>query len=347
MAPHSRPAQFAAVAVLVALSLSACVEGTKPQGVAFGPDVTVRSTTTTTAAPTTTTTLPAPLPTPPVAAAGAPAPPLPGFGQGANGPEVMALEKRLAELRYDVGNVDGRFDATTHHAVMAFQKVQDLPRTARATPDVMAALPAAAMPAALLPTGGADRVEIDLRRQVLFLWQAGQLVRTLSVSTGTGKRYCVDGECAKAVTPGGSFRVTRKIKGLRVSRLGKLYNPLYFNGGIAIHGSGSVPAGPASHGCVRIPMSASLWFHQTVPSGTPVYVVGGVKAPVPFGEMEPGEDPAATTTLPPATAPPTTTAPVPETTTTTTQPTSFLPTQATTTTTTTTPTTAPPVAPSS
>lgn len=332
MVPHSNSAKFLTSVALMAVGLTACVEGTKPQGVAFGPDVTVRSTTTTTAAPTTTTTLPAPLPTPPIAPAGAPPAPLPGLGKGATGPEVLALEKRLAELRYDVGNVDGTFDATTHHAVMAFQKVQNLPRTARATPDVMAALPAAAMPAALLPTGGSDRVEIDLKRQVLFLWQGGNLVRTLSVSTGTGKRYCVDGQCAKAVTPGGSFRVTRKIKGLRVSRLGKLYNPLYFNGGIAIHGSPSVPAGPASHGCVRIPMTASLWFHQTVPTGTPVYVVGGVRAPVPFGEMAPGEDPAATTTVP--TAPPTAPAPENTTTTTTTMPAPILPPQTTTTTTT-------------
>lgn len=325
MSPASRPVQLLAVAVLGAVGLSACVEGTKPQGVAFAPQVTVSSTTTTTAAPTTTT-LPAPATAPPVAVAGEPPPPPPGFGKGASGPEVLALEKRLAELRYDVGNVDGAFDATTHHAVMAFQKVQGLPRTGRATDDVMAALPTATMPAAMLPAGGPDRVEIDLPRQILLLWQGGNLVRTLSMSSGTGKRYCVDGSCAKAVTPGGSFKVTRKIKGLRVSRLGKLYNPLYFNGGIAIHGSPSVPGGPASHGCVRIPMSASLWFHETVPSGTPVYVIGGARAPVPFGETAPGEDPATSTTAPPPTAPPetttTTTAPLlaPETTTTTSPP---------------------------
>lgn len=313
MAPEShtrpsRPAKLLAGVALLALGATACVEGTKPQGVGFTADVTVSSTTTIAPAATTSTTTPVPVPPPPVVPAGAPPAPLPGLGPGASGPEVMALETRLAELRYDVGQVDGRFDTATHHAVMAFQKVQNLPRTARATDDVMGALAGASLPPALLPAGGPDRVEIDLKRQVLFLWQGGNLVRTLSVSTGTGKRYCVDGQCAKAVTPGGSFRVTRKIKGLRVSRLGKLYNPLYFNGGIAIHGSGSVPAGPASHGCVRIPMVSSVWFHQAVPIGTPVYVVGGVRAPVPFGELAPGEDPqASTTTSPPATAPPETT----------------------------------------
>ena len=266
----------------------------------------VRTTTTTAA---TTTTLPpttlAPTTVPATVAAAVPPPPPPGLGKGSSGPEVQALEERLAALRYDVGAVDGRFDAATHHAVMAFQKVQGMERTARATPDVLAAVTSATMPGAMLAEGGPDRIEIDLKRQVLVLWQRGELVRTLSISTGNNRRYCVDGQCAKAVTPGGSFKVLRKINGLRVSRLGQLYNPLYFNGGIAIHGSPSVPAGPASHGCVRIPMHASKWFHDSVPIGTPVYVIGGARAPVPFNEPLPGEE--ATTTTAPTTVPDTTT----------------------------------------
>ena len=215
---------------------------------------------------------------------------LPGLGKGARGPEVLALERRLVQLRYDPGRVDGVFDGTTHHAVTAFQKVQGLARTGRATPDVLSALAAAGTPPPLVPGGGSLRVEIDLKRQVLFLYQGDGLARILPVSSGNEKRYCVDGACARAVTPGGSFRVGRKIRGLRVSRLGQLYNPLYFNGGIAIHGSNSVPPHPASHGCVRIPMVHSLWFFDTVPSGTPVYVVGGRTAPVPFDEPEPTDD---------------------------------------------------------
>jgi len=234
----------------------------------------------TTEAPTTTTTAPPPTTTT-----------IPGLGPGARGPEVRALEQRLSELRYDTGRVDGVFDATTGYAVLAFQKVNAMARTSRATPDVVAAVSRSRPPAPMLASGGATRVEIDLKRQVLFLWSGGSLTRILPVSTGNGKRYCVDGACATAVTPGGSYRVGQKIRGLRVSRLGRLYNPLYFNGGIAIHGSPSVPAQPASHGCVRIPMSASLPFFDSVPSGTPVYVFGGPRAPVPFSEAAPGEAP--------------------------------------------------------
>lgn len=317
---HARHRSTLAAAATLSLLLAGCRSYSGPPEEAAP----IRATTTTTTTAPTTTTTAVPVTAPPVTVAGtATTVPLPGLQKGSSGAEVKTLEEKLAALRYDVGAVDGNFDATTFHAVMAFQKANGMERTARATPDVVAALATAAMPAAQLAAGGADRIEIDLPRQILTLWQGGQLVRTLSVSTGNNKRYCVDGGCATAVTPGGSFKVTRKINGLRVSRLGKLYNPLYFNGGIAIHGSGSVPAGPASHGCVRIPMSASKWFHDSVPVGTPVYVIGGKKAPVPFNEQAPGDEPTTTTTA--TTVPVTTPTTVAVDPTTTTTPTTALP----------------------
>jgi hypothetical protein len=36
-----------------------------------------------------------------------------------------------------------------------------------------------------------------------------------------------------------------------------MYYPNYISGGIAIHGSRSVPVRPATHGCIRIPMHAA------------------------------------------------------------------------------------------
>ncbi len=213
------------------------------------------------------------------------------------------MEQKLSELKFDTGKVDDLFDAATGHAVMAFQKVTGMERTARGTADVLDAISKATEPGPMLGDGGPNRAEIDLKRQVMQIYKDGALARVLSISSGNNKRYCVDGDCDVAVTPGGSFKVNRKIRGLRVSRLGKLYNPLYFNGGIAMHGSASVPAYPASHGCVRIPMNSSMWVFDNVPSGTPVYVIGGKTAPVPFNEEAPPpgpEEETTTTTAPPA-----------------------------------------------
>jgi hypothetical protein len=76
------------------------------------------------------------------------------------------------------------------------------------------------------------------------------------------------------VTPGGSYGFYRQGRGWETGPLGSLYNPVYFNGGIAVHGSRSVPAQPASHGCIRIPMSVAEWFPGAVHIGMPVHVVG-------------------------------------------------------------------------
>jgi peptidoglycan hydrolase-like protein with peptidoglycan-binding domain len=284
----------AAAAVLAAgLVATACHSAGVRNAKAASATSTTSSTapsTTTTAKPTTTTHAP-----------------LPGLGIGAKGPQVLDLEQHLTALHYDAGKVDGVFDSTTAYAVTAFQKVTGLARTGRATNDVLAALGTAASPAPLLPAGGANRVEVDIKRQVLFLYQGGALLRILPVSTGSGRRYCVDGQCDYAVTPGGSFRVGWKMQGIRVSKLGELWNPLFFNGGIAIHGEPAVPAYPASHGCVRIPMASSLWFYQTVPVGEPVYVIGAKQAAVPFNEPAPNQPPPSTTSTTAKPAPTTTT----------------------------------------
>src|SRR5581483_2990561 len=94
-----------------------------------------------------------------------PAPP-PGVGPGAKGPDIQAMEAKLDAMHYSVGKVDGVYDTETSQAVIAFQKVQGLPRTGRATPELMAAVASASEPAPMLPDGGANRVEIDLKRQV-------------------------------------------------------------------------------------------------------------------------------------------------------------------------------------
>jgi peptidoglycan hydrolase-like protein with peptidoglycan-binding domain len=240
--------------------------------------------TTTAPPPTTTTTTPSTTTTTPPTTA----PPVDGLARGAEGAAVLALQQRLVELNYDPGTVDGKYGGGTAVAVMAFQKVNGMPRTGQATQAVLDALAVATDPAPMLPDGGATRIEVDFARQILLYWRDGTLAKILPVSTGNGKRYCEGGSCGVAVTPSGSFRIERRIKGLRRSHLGILHNPLYFKGGYAIHGSPSVPASPASHGCVRIPIHSSVWLFDNAPNGTPVYLIGGKNPAVPF--------PAPTTT---------------------------------------------------
>jgi lipoprotein-anchoring transpeptidase ErfK/SrfK len=197
---------------------------------------------------------------------------------GSQGEAVLALEKRLMELRYDVGTVDGFYDQQTLQGVLAFQKYAQLKRTGTYTLKTQEALPQAEVPSGLHPEMGLPRIEINLTRQVLMLFDKQGLNRVIAVSTGSNRKYCEiskkSGEqvCGVARTPRGKFRIQWRISGWRESDLGKLYNPLYFNGGFAIHGSPLVPADNVSHGCVRISIATSQWFYDTVKDGTPVIV---------------------------------------------------------------------------
>jgi hypothetical protein len=203
-------------------------------------------------------------------------PPFKKLKVGSRGEAVLAMKKRLAELHYDVGNVNKYYDKQTRQAVLAFQKYAELKRTGTYTLETQEAL-LEAMPAeGLHPELGLPRIEIDLTRQVLLFFDEKELNRILAVSTGTNRKYCDRSKksgkrvCGVAHTPQGTFKIQRRIPGWRESDLGKLYNPLYFNGGYAIHGSPSVPHYNASHGCVRISIASSRWFYETVKNGTPV-----------------------------------------------------------------------------
>jgi hypothetical protein len=232
---------------------------------------------------------------------------------GARGAAVQAIQERLMELRYDITEAEGQFGDQTYHAVMAFQKANGLSRTGRVGPQTLAALDSATDPEPMLPTGGANRVEVDLKRQILMIWENDELYRIISVSSGNNKDFCSfdpeteETSCDKAVTPTGSFRIQRRWVGWRESRLGELYNPLYFSGGYAIHGSLSVPASPASHGCVRVPMVSAEWLPGILENGTPVYVFGASdtdKKPTPFKSSTSTTRPGGTpSTLPGSTIP--------------------------------------------
>jgi peptidoglycan hydrolase-like protein with peptidoglycan-binding domain len=231
------------------------------------PTTTAPPQTTTTAPPETTTTLPPETTTtlPPDPAADG------TLRLDESGDAVLALQQRLVELGYWMGEPDGNYGQLTRQAVMAFQKVEGLGRDGVAGPVTQERLAVAGRPT---PRGG-DGIEIDLARQVLFVVRGGQVQWAVNTSTGNGEAYTSSsGGPAVATTPPGQFRVQREIDGLREAPLGTLYRPKYFNGGIAVHGSGSIPANPASHGCARVTNAAMdmLWSSGAATIGTSVWV---------------------------------------------------------------------------
>lgn len=193
---------------------------------------------------------------------------------GMHGADVTALQRRLAQLKYYPGPVDGWFGNYTLEAVWAFQETQRLQVDGIVGPRTGQALAHPRAPAARYPRGGALRVEVNLSLRVLLLYQRNALALVSHVSAGGGYYYCSRGHCGYAVTPTGHFRTTVYMPGWVTVPLGQMYNPVFFIGtSYAIHGASYVPVQPVSHGCVRMPMDIAAFFHKMVKTpGTPVYI---------------------------------------------------------------------------
>lgn len=197
---------------------------------------------------------------------------------GAEGPEVEALQNRLAAGPFDPGPIDGEYGTTTVQAVWALEKLAGMPVDGNWGPLDEKAWE-------LLEAGRIGRpsedhearwVEVDLTAQLVKVYDPGETSPTLisHVSSGSGVPWSNEEYSGSSVTPTGEFEISRRIRGWRESSLniGRLYNPLYFNGGIAFHGATSVPLYPASHGCIRVPMHVAEYLPEELPNGTTVHV---------------------------------------------------------------------------
>ena len=139
----------------------------------------------------------------------------------------------------------------------------------------------------LRPNATPTHVEVYLPSQTAVLFQDGKARLITHISTGTGKEWCEEGYCSVAITPGGVYQFGRRVDGWDDSVLGQLYNPVYFNYGVAIHGAYNVPLYPASHSCVRIPMHIAKYFPSLVKRGDQVFVFDGEKDPEAYGAQPP------------------------------------------------------------
>lgn len=180
---------------------------------------------------------------------------LPSLGPGSAGPSVYELDRRLHELHFALGRVDGYYGLDDLDAVTAFQKLHGLPRTGTVDARVWRELQRAEIPRARYP---GDHVEVSKGRQVLFLVRNGKVALVVPVSTG-----------ATGNTPLGHWRVYSRVPGYNAKAM---YYSSFFVGGFAIHGYASVPPYPASHGCVRIPLWVAYRVFSLIDYGTAVYI---------------------------------------------------------------------------
>ena len=301
------------------------------------------------------------------------------IGDGTVGDDVRMVQQRLKDLAFDPGPVDGQFGTLTKQAVWAFEKlVMKTPRseaTGQVTPAMWDRMqdPMSIQPRR--PTGGlADHTEIYLPEQVMIVFHADRPALVAHISTGelapgataftpwqeNAAEYCevvtIDTDdngnlleepiekaiCGRSYTPPGVFKAYKKIEGRRESRLGGMYDPIYINQGIAIHGALNIPLEPASHGCIRVSQYLGSYLQSILEIGDRVLIWDGITEP----EQQSEEamkmrwdypDPNATTTTTSTTTTTTTTTTVVPTTTDAPAPTTTTPSATTSTTTTTEP----------
>jgi peptidoglycan hydrolase-like protein with peptidoglycan-binding domain len=254
--------------------------------------VTTTAAPTTTEAPTTTmpptteatTTLP-PTTTVPanIIPVGVMDPPLAAVGTS-SGQDTARVQLRLYELGFWLAAADGEYGLTTKQAVMAFEKYMGFEADGKVDQRTADALTSMTLrPVARANSG--TLVEVDKAKQLLFFVIDGKTEWILNTSTGNGQEYTepdknTPGETITGVslTPSGLHQVNReRPEGWWEGDLGEIYRPKYFVGGVAVHGSNSIPNYPASHGCVRVSVPAMdwIWDSNLMPMRTPVWVHDG------------------------------------------------------------------------
>ena len=119
---------------------------------------------------------------------------------------------------------------------------------------------------------GSKRIEVDLARQRLYAYQGRLIVLDTNISTG---RY--------GNTPAGHF--TAGPYNNRMHYSSKYHNApmpwsVQITGHIFFHGFSSVPNYPASHGCIRVPLTGAnpaRFLYEWVDVGTPIEISRGRK----------------------------------------------------------------------
>jgi hypothetical protein len=180
---------------------------------------------------------------------------------------IREAQTKLSALGYPVGPIDGVDGPRTRQGLCAWRRLagRTANRTALTSSDLRAIRATTRLPAARAGRG----VTVDRTCQTVYYRQDGRWRRVLIASTGSGG----------ALPYRGDYKVQRVRAGWHTSTkypspTPNMYNTLYFDGPIAIHGATKVPAHPASKGCVRVTPKGADYLFARMKVGDPIKVIG-------------------------------------------------------------------------
>jgi len=172
---------------------------------------------------------------------------------GQTGFTVRVLQRLLRDVGYVPGH-PGVYDDRTARAVLTFRKMSGLARITTAPRTVLRRMIDGGGRFEVRYPDHGHHVEGDISHQVLALIDGDRVERLYPMSSG------------KPSTPTvlGRFRVYSKQPG--TNSHGMVHSS-YFIGGYAIHGYADVPAYPASHGCLRVPVPDAFSIFSWIQTG--------------------------------------------------------------------------------
>jgi lipoprotein-anchoring transpeptidase ErfK/SrfK len=180
---------------------------------------------------------------------------------------IREAQTLLTKLGYPVGAIDGLDGPRTRQGLCAWRRLEGhtASRAALTGAELKAIRATTRLPAAAKGRG----VTVDRTCQTVYYRQDGRWQRVLIASTGSS------GTLPRV----GDFKVQRVRAGWHTSTKypapqPNMYNTLYFDGAIAIHGARQVPPRPASKGCVRVTPKGADYLFARMKTGDPVRVIG-------------------------------------------------------------------------
>jgi hypothetical protein len=177
----------------------------------------------------------------------------PNVGFGSSGPFVLLMQQQLRALHFyliETGTYDGHMGLAldAYHRLLGWGHSQSLD-----SKTVSYLLNGWGSFKVRYPNQG-HHIEGDLANQVLAEINGSQVYALYPISSG------------KPSTPTvlGSFQVYRRTPGYLPDGM---YYSSFFVGGYAIHGYNPAPDYPASHGCMRLPISDAISVYDWIQMG--------------------------------------------------------------------------------
>jgi photosystem II stability/assembly factor-like uncharacterized protein len=179
-------------------------------------------------------------------------------------PTIADVQRRLIQLKYlPSGAVTGKADYRTSQALMAFQAWTGLSRDGVAGVVTRQKLATSSAPVPRSTGAGGHSVQVYRSKGVALCVDNGTLVRAVHCSTGR----------PGLETTAGTWSVYLKsTRFWSVTYSSWMPYASFFHNGEGLHGYEDVPAYPASHGCVRLPMPEAPWVYGFAYMGATVNV---------------------------------------------------------------------------